>query len=207
MQFIHKPGRNIYRQCPIINNRISVRQKVRLRFQIHNRPCLFLPIIFLIILLCNSAAGQSCVCSTGSASLNITATVLNISPVQLTTLHDMYIDRDLNNDREIYISPLTGINAGLMRADGIPDAQVRMTYLMNEVLREESGNGKISIHYEMSGNDEWVQEASEIIDTGEAVFNLGDDGSYYLWIGGFVNIADAGPGKYNGQFIIEIEYL
>jgi len=157
MQFTHKHGRNIYRQCPIIDNRISGRQKVRLRPQIYNRPCLFLPLIFLIILFCNNVAGQSSVCSTGSASLNITATVLNIFPVQLTTLHNMYIDRDINNDREIYISPLTGINAGLMRADGIPDAQVRMTYLINEVLREESGNGKISIRYEMSGNDEWLQ--------------------------------------------------
>ena len=167
----------------------------------------FLTIMFFIISFWKPVTAQSCGKGSRGASINVSATVLNLSPVELTTLHNMNIDRDLNNDTEIYISPVSGSNAGLMRADGIPNSQVLITYLMTEELPEENGNGKISIRYEMSGNRERVQEASKIIHTGEAVCNLGNDGSYYLWIGALINIANAGAGKYSGQFSMQIEYL
>jgi len=139
--------------------------------------------------------------------VNVTVTVINNFPVQLTTLNNMKIPADIGNDNEIYISPVSSSFAGLLRANGIPDAKVRMSYMINELLWEENGNGTISIQYEMSGNDRWFQESSRLINTGEAVFNIGSNGIYYLWVGGYVNIVEAGVGRYHGKFTLEIEYL
>ena len=142
-----------------------------------------------------------------TASLNITATVLDNYPLQLNTLNNMYIRNDMNEETDIYISPVASAGAGLMRASGKPNALVRMTCLLKEIFPEDNGNGRISVYYELSGNDEWVQEASTIIDKGESVFTLNNKGFYYLWIGGFIDLARAGPGRYRGQFTMEIEYI
>lgn len=139
--------------------------------------------------------------------VNVTVTVLNKVPVQLITLNNINIPAGIESNKEIYISPVNSSFAGLLKAKGLPDAKVRMSYLIDELLPEENGNGNISIRYEMSGNERWFQESSVLINTGEAVFNIGSNGIYYLWVGGHINIVEAGVGRYHGKFTLEIEYL
>lgn len=140
-------------------------------------------------------------------SVNVSATVVSDSPVELSTLNNMIVSGDLDENNEIYISPINNTNAGLMRAKGRPNSQARMTYIIYEVLNEETGAGSISLRYEMSGNPERVQRASRLIDSGEAILEFGPDGVYYLWVGGRVDVSQAIPGKYGGQFTLEIEYI
>jgi hypothetical protein len=142
-----------------------------------------------------------------SISVNVSATVVSDSPVELTTLNNMVVTGEMDENNEIYISPITNTNAGLMRAKGRPNSQARMTYIIYEVLNEADGDGIISLRYEMSGNIERVQRASQLIDSGEAILEFGPDGLYYLWVGGRVDISQAAPGRYGGQFTLEIEYI
>lgn len=162
--------------------------------------------IFLILLVLGAIQLKAQI-RAGSISINVSATVVSDSPVELTTLNNMIVSGQPNQSQQIYISPITNTNAGLMRAKGRPNSQARMTYIMYEVLSEETGAGSISLRYEMSGNPERVQRASTLIDSGEAVLKFGPDGLYYLWVGGRVDVSKAAPGKYGGQFTLEIEYI
>ncbi len=140
-------------------------------------------------------------------SIVVSATIVSDFPVELTTLNNLVVSGDESAEREIYISPLTSSWAGLMRAKGKPGTQARMTYIVKEVLSNETGMGYITLNYEMSGNAERVQRASNLINTGNAILKFGEDGLYYLWVGGKVDTSNAVSGKYTGQFTIEIEYI
>jgi hypothetical protein len=139
--------------------------------------------------------------------INVTATVISNSPIELTTLNNMAIKIDNKQQKEIYISPISDPGAGLMLAKCRPGSQVRLTYMIQEEITEENGSGKIKLNYEMSGYPSRVQSASSLFLTGEALLNFGIDGIYYLWIGGRINLSNALPGKYKGQFTLEIVYI
>jgi len=143
----------------------------------------------------------------GSISVNVSATVVSDSPIELTTLSNMVLFGEINENQEIYISPISSSKAGLMRAKGKPGSKARVTYILKEALSNDNGNSNITIQYEMSGHPERIQRAAILVNTGEIVLDFGSDGLYYLWVGGRVNISKAAPGKYTGQFTIEIEYL
>ncbi len=143
-----------------------------------------------------------------SFPINVKARVVSDVPVEITTLQHMTVSRALGADSgALYISPINSSSAGLMQAKGRPGTLVRMEYVIHEELPEENRAGTIRIRYEMSGNKEMVQAASQLIDTGEFEFNLNNDGVYFLWLGGWVHIEEAAPGTYKGEFNIEIQYI
>lgn len=143
----------------------------------------------------------------GNISISVCATIVSESPVELTTLSNITLDGEINDNREIYVSPLTSPNAGLMMAKGKPGSQARIIYLLSEILTDNSGKGFIKINYEMSSNSDKIQKASTLIEKGEATLNFNNQGICYLWVGGKINTSRAKPGKYTGQFTIEMEYL
>jgi hypothetical protein len=161
--------------------------------------------IALIILLPAMVMAQ--VPAGSSISINVSATVLSDSPVELTTLSNLIVSGNFSGQKDIYISPISNPNAGLMRAKGRPNSQARITYIMEEVLTDSAGAGKITLRYEMSGYTERVQRSAKLIDTGEAILNFGNDGLYYLWVGCHIDIGKAPNGKYTGQFTLQIEYI
>jgi hypothetical protein len=140
-------------------------------------------------------------------SISVSATVVSNSPVELTTLSNLILKGNYSGLKDVYISPVTNPDAGLMLAKGRPNSQARLSYIMEEILSDEKGPGKILLKYEMSGNRERVQKASKLIDTGEAILDFGEDGVYYLWVGCHIDLSNALTGKYIGQFTLEIEYL
>jgi hypothetical protein len=169
-----------------------------------------------------------------AAIINITATLVTSSPVQLFTLRNMIItgcqgkrrdnekdflrytvmDKERGREREkenktagIYISPVTDINAGLLLAKGKPGSRAIIHYKIHEILHENDGEGTISLRYELSTFPLLVQRASKINNSGEIILNFGKDGLFYLWVGGHVNLSNATTGKYTGQFTFEILYI
>jgi hypothetical protein len=173
--------------------------------------------------------------SKGQATIiNITATLVTSSPVQLFTLRNMIITgcqgrrKDYEKDyfrneqrgglkvmgREaeqkasgIYISPVTDLNAGLLLAKGKPGTRAIIHYRIHEVLQEENGEGTIGLRYELSSYPLLVQRASRLNNSGEIILNFGKDGLYFLWVGGRVDLSNASTGKYTGQFTFEILYI
>lgn len=164
-------------------------------------------IVFIWVVFLVSASAKAQIRAGSSISINVSATVLSDSPIELTSLSNMVLNGEINEIQEIYISPISSPSAGLMRAKGKPGSMARMTYILKEELSNDIGNSSITIQYEMSGHPDRVQRASTLIDTGEVLLDFGKDGLYYLWIGGRINVGKAAPGKYTGQFTIEIEYL
>jgi hypothetical protein len=143
-------------------------------------------------------------------SVHVSAMVVasNDHPVSLVTLRDLVIRGEIRNaGQKIYVSPLESPFAGLIRAEGQPGETVRIYYEMNERLTDRFGNTMLDITYEMSGNNERIQDSGMLADIGEHEFRLNKEGCYYLWIGGWIDISTAAAGIYKGQFIIEIMYI
>jgi len=163
----------------------------------------------MAFLLCTSlsytAAGQNFYKK--NISISVAATVMSTGSVEIVTLQNISVGGTSRLTGELFISPLTGDKAGLMMLKGKPGSVARVRCLLTEELQEINGNGCLVIHYQLSGYPGRVQHAAKIIDTGEVNVTFNEEGVYYLWIGGRIDLKRALPGIYRGQFTIEVEYL
>jgi hypothetical protein len=157
------------------------------------------------LLLTFAAAGQEH--DEGKISIHVSATVINISSVEIVTLQHISLRGGSRLTGKLYISPLTDANAGLVQLKGKPGSVARVSCLLTEELQEKNGNGRIFIRYRLSGHPERIQHAARLIDTGEINITFNEKGIYYLWIGGQVDLTRAFPGTYTGQFTLEVEYI
>jgi len=138
--------------------------------------------------------------------LNMNTSVLLLDNLVLATMRDVNLDDPNTVEGLVIVSPISSPNAGLMRIDGRPGKVVRITYLTNETLVDEGGKGGlVKARYQISGFEKDNQMASILLDAGEAIIRLGQDGRYYLWLGATLDLTAAQPGNYNSEFIIEIE--
>ena len=138
--------------------------------------------------------------------IGVSATVIGVRPVEIITLQNIFLSGSGTDTSGIYISPVSSPDAGLMQLNGVPNSNVRISFLLAEDLANEDGS-KITIRYELSGNRERIQRASRLIDTGEEIVKLSDSGEFYLWIGGRLQTSLTSKGKFFGRFTIEIEYI
>ena len=140
-----------------------------------------------------------------SAEINVSATV--IQSIQLITVNSMTFGDLQPGQEEVYINPISNLNAGFMIAVGTPGAQFRLTYLKDRQLINSNGTGNLVFTYELAGNFEEEQGTAELLgsDNRSLVFNT--EGRYYIWLGGRVNLINARPGNYQGDFTIEIDYI
>lgn len=109
--------------------------------------------------------------------------------------------------REIYVNPVNSLNAGYMIAVGTPDAEFRLNYLPKRELTQINGTETLTFTYEISGNTEENQATSELLELDNRNIRFNSEGQYYIWLGGRVNIENAAPGNYEGDFTIEIDYI
>ncbi|MDG5766028.1 hypothetical protein QA596_01025 [Balneolales bacterium ANBcel1] len=145
------------------------------------------------------------VTATISVSASVTATT--DMEVAMITLRDIVLDRQVTREEEIVVDPMTSINAGQMRAEGEPNAEVRISFLQERELTRIGGGETLTFFYEVAGNDIDDQPSSELLELENRDFQLNEDGEYYFWIGGRVDIRGATQGAYDGEFTVEIEYL
>ncbi len=164
-------------------------------------------LIFLIIIFVSTNITKAQNSTGQNISISVSARVTADQPVELTTLQNMIIQSSDDEYNYVYISPMTDVNAGLMRTSGIPGLKVLITYQISDFVTGNEDYDKVIVNYVMSANHELVQEASTLIDSGETVLDFGDDGVYYLWLGGEFDLSRAFGGRYVGQFTIEIEYI
>lgn len=109
--------------------------------------------------------------------------------------------------REIYVNPVNSLNAGYMIAVGTPDAEFRLNYLPKRELTQINGTETLTFTYEISGNTEENQATSELLELDNRNIRFNSEGQFYKWLGGRVNIENAAPGNYEGDFTIEIDYI
>ncbi len=138
-------------------------------------------------------------------SINVSANVT--SSIEMITLRSMQLsDDDVQNDI-IRIDPTTSPNAGKMVAYGNPNSDIRISYLPTRELTHVQGTETLSFSYQVAGNQQEDQGTAERLEVENRDFSFNEDGQFYLWIGGSVNISTAVPGNYQGEFTLEIEYI
>ncbi|HBX64927.1 MAG TPA: hypothetical protein DEG32_01730, partial [Balneolaceae bacterium] len=86
-------------------------------------------------------------------------------------------------------------------------AEFRLNYLPELELTQIQGQGTLNFTYEISGNSEENQSTSELLELDNRNIRFNNEGRYYIWVGGRVNIENAPPGNYEGDFTIEIDYI
>lgn len=141
----------------------------------------------------------------GYISINVKTNVQ--ATIQMVTIRNINFGKVQPGQKQIIISPINSPEAAAMKAFGIPNADIKITYLPIRELNRHGGNEVLRFYYSLSGNTENEQETSQLIDFNNQNTQFNGIGEYYFWIGGRVNIADAKPGQYEGDFTIEVEYL
>lgn len=130
-----------------------------------------------------------------------------IQSIELVTVNSMTFGSAQPGQRELYVNPINDANAGFMIAIGTPGLEFRLDYLNARRLTNVEGEGFLTFTYEISGNDIEDQDSSELLNNDNRSIRFNNEGRYYLWVGGRVNLENAQPGSYEGDFSIEIDYI
>ncbi len=140
-----------------------------------------------------------------SATINVNAVV--IPSIELITVNSMTFGNLQPGQREVYVNPVNSVNAGFMIAVGMPRSEFRLNYLQERELTQIDGDGTLTFEYELSGNIEENQSTSELLELDNRNIRFNNEGRYYIWVGGRLNLENAQPGNYEGDFTIEIDYI
>ncbi|MDZ7657749.1 DUF4402 domain-containing protein [Fodinibius sp.] len=143
----------------------------------------------------------------GSSRISISASAQVVESIEMVTLRDISFSPVQPSQQTITIDPLSDTNTGKMVALGNADSQIRVSFVRERTLTHDSGTNSLTFTYEIAGNDEDDQSSAEILQTDNRDLTLNGNGEYYFWIGGQVNVENAKPGNYNGDFTIEVEYI
>lgn len=161
-------------------------------------------ILLLTIFLTGMAAlsyGQS-----GSpVTINVTAIVNGA--IETITIQTIDFDNVERNNSTISVDPVLSPRAGKMIARGTPNATFQIDYLQQRELDNSRGSGTIIFNYRIAGNIVDEQSTAEILDQEVRDLSFNTDGEYFIWVGGSVDVGNAEPGSYEGEFTIEIEYI
>ena len=163
-------------------------------------------LIALFLVLGNYyAKGQS----SETANVNVSAQVIGStqSAIEIITVNTIHLGSVQPVNGQININPVTNLNAGYMIAVGNPEAEFRLNYLPDRILNQINGNGSLTFSYRISGNDEEDQATSEPLDLENRNLRFNEEGRYYIWVGGIIDLSNAAPGSYEGDFTIEIDYI
>ena len=148
--------------------------------------------------------------STHSVSITASATVVG-NAIELLTISEMSLIQasqlQQDEDGAVYINPVFDPEAGIMKAIGQPNAQIRVSYIADREVFRREGSGSLMFHYEVSGLPSDNQRESELLIDQERELRFNAGGEYFFWIGGRIDLQDALPGSYEGEFTIEIEYI
>ncbi len=163
--------------------------------------------IFLFICFCCTVLSMQAQKKSSSVSIETKATVIDKSEIELVTIKDMDIDISKATNGFIYISAKQDPAAAIMMVKGKENAKFRVSFLSNVEVRNRTGSGSMKVFFELRGYKTENQSASEPIDAVERILTMGEDGKYFFWIGGKLDISKARQGVYDGEFTIEIEYI
>lgn len=145
---------------------------------------------------------------TRKAALSVRATATVTDNLQMLTIRNLDLINPEVVDNLVVVSPITSSFAGMFRINGNPGARVRITFLQNEILKEQNEQlGEVRAQYLVSGAEEDFQFQSTLLDVGEGNIRLSRNGVYYVWLGANLDLSNASPGLYLSEFIIELEYI
>lgn len=142
-----------------------------------------------------------------SVTIKAQATVIDKAQIELVTIKALDIDAGMAVNGIINVSAKRDGQAGVMIVKGRPDASFRISFAPVVQIQNSAGRGSLTLKYEMYGYSSDNQGASEPIDAAARTLKVNSNGLYYFWLGGVIDISKARPGKYEGEFTLEIEYI
>lgn len=164
-----------------------------------------MPLFFSLSLAVNSTAlAQSD--AGNSVAIDVSASVVKAT-VDLVTIQEIQFQNVQPSQGEIHVNPLENANAGLLRAEGSPNAPVRIRFQPELELNRLEGTESLSFFYEVAGSPQDEQDTAELLEEDNRDLELNNQGNFYIWVGGRVNIENAVNGQYEGEFTLEVEYL
>lgn len=140
-------------------------------------------------------------------SIKTQATVVDKSQIELVTIKNIDIDESAAVNGIIYVSPKYDSKAAVMMVKGKSNAKIRVKFPPVVEIMNTTGSGRLLLHYEIYGYPGDNQSASQPIDAVENTLQMSSDRKYFFWIGGRIDINQASPGSYDGEFTIQIEYI
>lgn len=142
-----------------------------------------------------------------NASTDISISASVIRSLELITVNSITFGNTQPGQIEVSVDPVNDPNAGFMVALGTPEADFRLDYLEERRLINTSREGFITFVYRISTNTIEDQSSSVLMNYEDRNLRFNEDGTYYIWVGGLVNLENATPGDYEGDFTIEIDYI
>jgi len=140
-----------------------------------------------------------------NVSISVSAQVS--SAIELFTLQTVdfrYEDVEFN---VLSVDPISNPSAGKLVARGMPDTGMRISFIQNRELVNVDTNHILFFEFVVTGNVQDEQESAELISPDNRDLTFNEEGEFYIWVGGRVDLSTAQPGSYDGDFNIEIEYI
>lgn len=163
----------------------------------------FLLISPILFLLANGIQAQA----SKDVTAEITVSANVIQSIELITVNTIQLGKMQPGQKEVNVNPVNDLNAGYMIAIGTPEAEFRLNYLSERELVQTDGNGSIIFSYKISGGVTENQASSELLEYDNRNISFNSEGRFYIWVGGKINLENAAPGTYEGDFTIEIDYI
>ena len=163
--------------------------------------------IFTILLLFTIAFTDAQAQKSAEITANIGVKTTMVQTIELITVNTMTFGRVRPGQTELYVNPIMDTNAGFMIAIGTPRSEFRLDYNEEVTLTNQQETGTLTFVYEISRNNIEEQATSIIIENQDEVQRFHTEGRFYFWVGGRVNLENAAPGNYRGEFKIEIDYI
>ena len=150
-----------------------------------------------------------------SAFISVSGKVVEPTATEAILLEAVYSPsfiRKTDDNRVMRVDPVadeagsTG-GAGFIIAQGLPNRSFRVVIpRVVEMINRET-ESRLNVHVVVSHNAAPEQSNSVYLRQPVRDLTLNEDGEYYFWIGGNIQIADVENGAYEGQFTLELEYL
>jgi len=160
-----------------------------------------------IIWFCLHAAPMQLHAQSPSMTIRATAEVVSRSEIEIITINNLEIDIDYAVGGIIYISPFNNEHSGAMRIIGRPLAMASIYFDREVILTNSSETGTLLFTFDVLGFSFNNQFAGVSLNTSNRTIRFNQFGEFFIWVGGRIDISDAKPGNYAGDFTVEFEYL
>lgn len=173
------------------------------------KTCRMILLVCAIIGMWDSLFAQETNGPEKTSSINVTGKVVSVLDGQvilIEAISDLSFQRENIDDTQLVVDPITD-DAGYLLAKGEPNRVFQVTIPDVITFINAETNNTLDVQVNVSHNSSTEQSSSEYVRDDLSEFILNDEGEYYFWLGGIINVADVEDGAYEGSFLLEVEYI
>jgi len=139
--------------------------------------------------------------------INITVSAEVQAVVEIETRANINLGRVSPGQESITVNPREDPGAGVLRVSGSPGMLFRVSFQEQRELIRVGGGSPLVFVYDVSGAQTENQFLSEPITLENRDLQMSEDGEYFFWVGGNMQLEGDILGQYEGEFTIEIDFI